>query len=82
MGGVVSGLLGGGQKPDASMQAAQEREAQAAKKRQDDLDAADEARKRANARGSGRVQLVGESGELGVSEDAGAGDGLKTKLGA
>jgi hypothetical protein len=82
MGGAVLGtLFGGGQKPDGSMQAAQQREADAAKKRQDELDAQEAARKRATSRGSGRVQLVGEGGELGVSEDAGAG-GLKTKLGA
>jgi hypothetical protein len=61
------------------MQAAQAAEAAAAKKRQDELDAQEAARKRATSRGSGRVQLVGESGELGVSEDAG---GLKTNLGA
>lgn len=71
--------LAGGQKPDGSMQAAQQREADAAKKRQEELDAQEAARKRANARGSGRVQLVGEGGELGLAEDA---SGLKTKLGA
>jgi hypothetical protein len=71
--------LVGGQKPDGSMQAAQDREAAAAQKRKNELDAAEAARARATARGAGRVQLVGEGGELGVSEDA---SGLKTKLGA
>jgi len=82
MGSVAAALFGGAQKSDAGMQAAQaaqDKAAADAAKRDADLKAQEEARTRAIARG-GRAQLIGPNGELGVT-DAAAADAGKTKLG-
>ena len=82
---AVASIFGGAQKPDASLQAAQQKASDDAAKRQADLDAQekarDDARQRAAGRGA-RAQLIGPNGELGVTEDAGAAAANgKSKLG-
>lgn len=76
---VAAMIFGEKQKPDAGMQAAQEKAAADAAKRDADLKAQEDARQRALARG-GRQQLIGPGGELGVPVEGAAVDG-KTKLG-
>jgi hypothetical protein len=80
MASVASMIFGEKQKPDPSMQAAQQKAADDAAKREAELKAQQDARERALARG-GRQQLIGPGGELGVP-DGGAEAGTKTKLGA
>lgn len=82
MGQIVETIFGGAQKPDSGMMEAQQRQLDAANKRQAELDAQDEARKRAAARGSGRTLLLGPAGELGVTDAANQNGDLKQKLGA
>lgn len=72
---ALSGIFGGGKSDNSAILAAQQRQADAANKRQAELDAQEAARRNAaTGRNAGRASLLGPSGEVGVSD-------LKPRLG-